>query len=143
MNIQIINGPKIHLIGNGRQPEVYGTLPFEDYFKSLIKTFPQHQLSQLQTDVEQELLDFIKHANTTQDAIVLNAAAFTHTSRGLAECLQHLQIPVVEVHISNIAARESFRHTSYVTPHVMGCVFGFGMKSYALAIQAIEHQSEE
>ena len=131
MKILIINGPKLNLLGT-REPQIYGNVSFEDYFETLKAEFKM-DLSYFQSDNEQELISALK--TSSADGIIINAGSFTHSSVALRDCISAISIPVVEVHISNISARESFRHESFLSPVCVGCIFGFGLKSYALALQ--------
>ena len=130
MKILIVNGPKLNLLGT-REPQIYGNVSFEDYFETLKDEFKM-DLSYFQSDNEQELISALKTSST--DGIIINAGSFTHSSVALRDCISAISIPVVEVHISNISARESFRHESFLSPVCVGCIFGFGLKSYALAL---------
>ncbi len=131
MKILIVNGPKLNLLGT-REPQIYGNVSFEDYFETLKDEFKM-DLSYFQSDNEQELISALK--TSSSDGIIINAGSFTHSSVALRDCISAISIPVVEVHISNISARESFRHESFLSPVCLGCIFGFGLKSYALALQ--------
>ena len=131
MKILIINGPKLNLLGT-REPQIYGNVSFEDYFETLKAEFKM-DLNYFQSDKEQELISTLK--TSSADGIIINAGSFTHSSVALRDCISAISIPVVEVHISNISARESFRHESFLSPVCVGCIFGFGLKSYALALQ--------
>ena len=131
MKILIINGPKLNLLGT-REPQIYGNVSFEDYFETLKDEFKM-DLSYFQSDNEQELISALK--TSSADGIIINAGSYTHSSVALRDCISAISIPVVEVHISNISARESFRHESFLSPVCVGCIFGFGLKSYALALQ--------
>jgi 3-dehydroquinate dehydratase-2 len=131
MKILIVNGPKLNLLGT-REPQIYGNVSFEDYFETLKDEFKM-DLSYFQSDNEQELISVLK--TSSADGIIINAGSFTHSSVALRDCISAISIPVVEVHISNISARESFRHESFLSPVCVGCIFGFGLKSYALALQ--------
>ena len=131
MKILIINGPKLNLLGT-REPQIYGNVSFEDYFETLKEEFSM-DLSYFQSDKEQELISALK--TSSADGIIINAGYFTHTSVSIRDCISEISIPVVEVHISNISARESFRHESFLSPVCVGCIFGFGLKSYALALE--------
>ena len=130
MKILIINGPKLNLLGT-REPQIYGNVSFEDYFETLKDEFKM-DLSYFQSDNEQELISALK--TSSADGIIINAGSYTHSSVALRDCISAISIPVVEVHISNISARESFRHESFLSPVCVGCIFGFGLKSYALAL---------
>lgn len=131
MKILIVNGPKLNLLGT-REPQIYGNVSFEDYFETLKHDFTM-DLSYFQSDKEQELISALK--TSSADGIIINAGSFTHSSVALRDSISAISLPVVEVHISNISARESFRHESFLSPVCVGCIFGFGLKSYALALQ--------
>jgi 3-dehydroquinate dehydratase-2 len=131
MKILIVNGPKLNLLGT-REPQIYGNVSFEDYFETLKDEFKM-DLSYFQSDNEQELISALM--TSSADGIIINAGSYTHSSIALRDCISAISIPVVEVHISNISARESFRHESFLSPVCVGCIFGFGLKSYALALQ--------
>lgn len=135
MKIIIINGPNLNLLGN-RENDIYGNQTFNDFFGILQEKFPQIELSQFQSNIEGELIDKIQEAGKGCEGIVLNAAAYTHTSVGIADAVRAIAIPVVEVHISNTFSREDYRHKSYVAPHAKGIVVGFGLQSYELAVQS-------
>jgi len=136
MKILIINGPKLNLLGT-REPQIYGNVSFEDYFETLKNEFKM-DLSYFQSDNEQELISALK--SSSADGIIINAGSFTHSSVALRDCISAISIPVVEVHISNISARESFRHESFLSPVCVGCIFGFGLKSYALALHFFDQK---
>jgi 3-dehydroquinate dehydratase-2 len=133
MKISIINGPNLNLLGK-REPEIYGSQTFEDYFNSLQEKFTQLELTYYQSNIEGELIDKIQELGFTHDGIILNAGAYTHTSVGIGDCLKTITTPVVEVHISNTFSRESFRHQSYISGNAKGVILGFGLKSYELAL---------
>lgn len=135
MKIHIINGPNLNMLGV-REPEIYGKTSFKDFFSELQFQFRDIELSYFQSNIEGELISEIHEANNNVDGIILNAAAYTHTSIALADAVKILDIPVVEVHISNVHAREEFRKHSYIAPHALGVISGFGLQSYALAIQS-------
>jgi|SRR5690554_4298701 len=135
MKIIIINGPNLNLLGN-RENDIYGNQTFNDFFGILQEKFPQIELSQFQSNIEGELIDKIQEAGKGCEGIVLNAAAYTHTSVNIADAVRAIAIPVVEVHISNTFSREDYRHKSYVAPHAKGIVVGFGLQSYELAVQS-------
>ena len=135
MRIIIINGPNLNLLGK-REPSIYGSETFEDYFNILTAQFPEIQLSYFQSNIEGELIDKIHETGFDYDGIILNAAAYTHTSVGIGDAVKGVSTPVIEVHISNVYERESFRHTSYIAPNVKGIIAGFGMQSYSLAIRS-------
>lgn len=130
MKILIVNGPNLNLIG-ARETKIYGIESFDSYFASLqIET--SHELTYYQSNIEGVLIDCLQDAKV--DGIILNAGAYTHTSVALRDCIAAIEIPVIEVHISNIAGRESFRHESFISPVCVGCIFGFGLTSYAIAL---------
>ncbi len=131
MKLAIINGPNLNLLGS-RENELYGDTSFEDYF-NVLKSRYTHELDYFQSNVEGELIDYLQKVNC--DGIIVNGGGYTHTSVSLRDCISAIDIPVVEVHISNVSARESFRHNSLLSPVCEGCIFGFGLKSYDLAIE--------
>lgn len=134
MKILIINGPNLNLLGS-RAPQIYGTESFETFFETL-KLTSSAELSYFQSNVEGEIINEIQGSSV--DGIILNAGAYTHTSVAIRDCVEAIQTPVIEVHISNITAREEFRHTSLISPVAIGCIFGFGLESYRLAIHHFE-----
>jgi 3-dehydroquinate dehydratase-2 len=140
MKLSIINGPNLNLLGN-RQPEYYGHMSFETFFESLHKKYKKIRLEYHQSNREGDIIDFIQKANDTVDGIVLNAGAYTHTSIAIADAIQAINIPVVEVHISNVYAREQFRQTSYIAPYCRGVITGFGLMSYELAIESFVRET--
>lgn len=129
MSILIVNGPNLNLLGS-RNKSVYGSTTFESYFNELKVNYDN--LSYFQSNSEGELIDKIQQSKA--DGIVLNAGGYSHTSVALRDAIEAVETPVVEVHISNIAGRESFRHESLISPVAEGCIFGFGLSSYNLAI---------
>ncbi|HEU4497526.1 MAG TPA: type II 3-dehydroquinate dehydratase [Flavobacterium sp.] len=133
MKIIIINGPNLNLLGK-REPDVYGSRTFEDYFTFLKEKFKQVELHFFQSNIEGELIGKIQEAGFDFDGIVLNAAAYTHTSVGIGDAVKAIKAPVVEVHISNTFSRESFRHKSYISPNAKGIIVGFGLQGYELAL---------
>ena len=135
MKLIIINGPNLNLLGS-REPEIYGKGTFTDYFETLQKKFAEHQLFFFQSNIEGEIITKLQKAGKDMDGIVLNAAAYTHTSVGIGDAVKAIDVPVVEVHISNTYSREEFRHHSFIAPHAKGIVLGFGLQSYELAIQS-------
>ena len=135
MKIIIINGPNINLIGQ-REPNIYGNQSFDTYFAELVEKFPEINLSCFQSNIEGELIDKIQEVGFTYDGIILNAAAYTHTSIGIGDAVKAISTPVIEVHISNTFAREDFRHHSFISAHAKGIIIGFGLDSYLLAIQS-------
>ena len=135
MKIIIINGPNLNLLGK-REPEVYGNATFEEYFKTLQEKYPTIELNYFQSNIEGELIDKLHEAGFDHDGIILNAAAYTHTSVGIGDAVKGIETPVIEVHISNVHAREEFRHQSYIAPNAKGIIIGLGLKGYELALQA-------
>ncbi|SHN09942.1 type II 3-dehydroquinate dehydratase [Polaribacter sp. KT 15] len=135
MKIIIINGPNLNLLGK-REPEIYGSKSFEDYFRELQLKFDNIELFYFQSNVEGELINKLHEVGFSYDGIILNAAAYTHTSVGLGDAIKGIDTPVIEVHISNIHAREKFRQQSFISPNANGVLFGFGLKGYDLAIQS-------
>ena len=135
MKIIIINGPNLNLLGK-REPTVYGRITFEAFFKTLQEKYADLELEYFQSNIEGELIDKIQEVGYTYDGIILNAAAYTHTSIGIGDAIKAIHISVIEVHISNVYSRESFRHKSYIAPNAKGIIAGFGMLSYDLAIQS-------
>jgi 3-dehydroquinate dehydratase-2 len=133
MKILIINGPNLNLLGK-REPEVYGNETFDSYFVWLKNKYPEFDLEYYQSNVEGELISKIQEVGFTYDGIILNAAAYTHTSIGIGDAVKAITTPVIEVHISNTLSRESFRHQSFIAAHAQGIIIGFGMKSYELAV---------
>jgi|TARA_B100001057_G_scaffold483927_1_gene561312 3-dehydroquinate dehydratase-2 len=133
--IIIINGPNLNLLGK-REPEIYGSESFDAYFKTLQEDFPALALDYYQSNIEGALIDKLHEVGFSYDGIVLNAAAYTHTSVGIGDAVKGISTPVIEVHISNTYSREEFRHQSFISPNAKGVVLGFGLKSYALALQS-------
>jgi len=135
MKLIIINGPNLNLLGK-REPEIYGSKTFEDYFKELQSQFKNVELFYFQSNIEGEIIDKLHEIGFTYDGVILNAAAYTHTSVGIGDAVKAITTPVVELHISNVHAREEFRHQSFIAPSAKGVLFGFGLKGYNLAIQS-------
>ena len=133
--IQIINGPNLNLLGK-REPTVYGNRSFEDYLDTLRARYPQCEITYYQSNVEGEMINKIHEVGFTYDGIVLNAGAYTHTSIALHDAIKAVTTPVVEVHISNVHARESFRHVSMLSAACKGVILGFGLDSYCLAVES-------
>ena len=135
MKIIIINGPNLNLIGT-RETDVYGSQSFLTYFQHLQSVFPQIELSYFQSNVEGELINQLHQVGFTHQGILLNAGGYTHTSVALRDAIASITTPVIEVHISNIFAREEFRHTSLIAPKCKGSISGFGLHYYQLSIQS-------
>ena len=133
--IQIINGPNLNLLGK-REPTVYGNSSFEDYLDTLRARYPQCEIAYYQSNVEGEMINKIHEVGFTYDGIVLNAGAYTHTSIALHDAIKAVTTQVVEVHISNVHARESFRHVSMLSAACKGVILGFGLDSYRLAVES-------
>lgn len=136
MKILIVNGPNINLLGR-REPSIYGSQRFEDYLADLRARYPQVELSYFQSNSEGALIDAIQQGGFDTDGIVLNAGAYTHTSIAIHDAIRSVPAPVVEVHISNVHARESFRHVSMLSAACKGVILGFGLDSYRLALEAL------
>lgn len=135
MKILLINGPNLNLLGK-REKNIYGDLAFEDYFNQLQRTFPKLDLAYYQSNIEGELVDKIHETGFNYDGIIINAGAYTHTSVAIRDAIAGVTTPVVEVHISNILTRESFRHESLIGPVCVGSIMGFGLDSYRLGIES-------
>ena len=133
--IIIINGPNLNLLGK-REPSVYGSKSFEDFYNDLSIKYPSFELSFYQSNIEGELIDKIQEVGFSYDGIILNAAAYTHTSDGIGDAIKAIEAPVIEVHISNTYSREEFRHRSYISANAKGVILGFGLQSYELALQS-------
>ena len=132
----IINGPNLNLLGK-REPNIYGNLTFNEFFEAVKKKYTKVDLEHFQSNVEGEIINKIQDSGFGKyDGIILNAAAYTHTSVGIGDAVAAIETPVVEVHISNTFDREEFRHYSYVSPNTKGVIVGFGLQSYELAIQS-------
>ena len=138
MNIQIINGPNLNLLGK-REPGVYGHESFDDYLEKLKKRFPSVNIQYDQSNVEGELINKLHETGFSVDGIIINAGAYTHTSVAIHDAIGAIKTPVIEVHISNVYAREEFRHKSLITSKCVGIISGFGMESYALALEYFIH----
>lgn len=134
MKLIIINGPNLNLLGV-REKDVYGNQSFEDYLELLKKKYPGVHFEYYQSNVEGELINEIQEKGFLFDGIILNAGAYTHTSIAIADAVKAIKAPVVEVHISNIFAREDYRHVSYLGRNCAGSISGFGLKSYDLAVE--------
>jgi 3-dehydroquinate dehydratase-2 len=131
----IINGPNLNLLGK-REPNIYGSLTFTEFLETVHEKYPNVQIDYFQSNIEGELIDKLHEVGFSYDGIVLNAAAYTHTSIGLGDAVKAIETPVVEVHISNTFNREEFRHQSFISPNAKGVILGFGLQSYELAIQS-------
>ena len=136
MNIHIINGPNLNLLGK-REPETYGSSSFEDFLIKLKAEFPAVTITYFQSNVEGELINNLHEYGFKGDGIIFNAGGYTHTSVALADAIAAIKTPVVEVHISNVFAREEFRHHSMIAGKCIGSISGFGLYSYSLAMMAL------
>jgi len=141
LNLAIINGPNLNLLGK-REPDVYGHSSFEEFLTALRKRFPAADLQYYQSNIEGEIVGKIQEAGFSADGIILNAGAYTHTSVAIHDAIAAIKAPVVEVHISNVYAREEFRHKSLITSKCVGIISGFGLESYALAVSYLEGRKE-
>lgn len=131
----IINGPNLNLLGK-REPAIYGSLSFTDFLETIKGKYSKVQIDYFQSNIEGEIIDKLHEVGFSYDGIILNAAAYTHTSIGIGDAVKAIETSVVEVHISNTFNREEFRHQSYVSPNAKGVILGFGLQSYELAIQS-------
>ena len=136
-NIIIINGPNLNLLGK-RQPDIYGHKDFDNFLIDLKNKFQDFKITYYQSNIEGEIINKLHEVGFDIDGIILNAAAYTHTSVGIGDAVASIDSPVIEVHISNTHAREDFRHKSYISPNAKGVVLGFGLKSYELALSSFE-----
>ncbi len=136
MNIQIINGPNINLLGK-REPGIYGNQSFENFLQILKQRYPDVEITYFQSNCEGALIDKLHEVGFDADGIILNAGAYTHTSIALHDAIRAIKSPVVEVHISNVHAREEFRHKSMISCACKGVILGFGLDSYRLALEAL------
>jgi 3-dehydroquinate dehydratase-2 len=134
MNITIINGPNLNLLGK-REPGIYGNQSFEDFFKELQQKYPQIQFTYFQSNVEGELINELQRVGFENDGIILNPGGYTHTSVAIGDAIAAIKTPVIEVHISNVHAREGFRKLSHVSGKSVGSIIGLGMKGYELAVE--------
>ena len=137
MKVIIINGPNLNLLGV-REKSIYGNISFEEYFKKLVEEFPNLELEQFQSNVEGELIDKLQEVGFSYDYILLNAGGYTHTSISIADCIKAIETPVIEVHISNIYAREDFRRESLLSENCKAVICGFGLDSYKAALLTIK-----
>ncbi len=135
MKILIINGPNLNLLGK-REPDIYGDQRFEDFFQALLRSHSQFELHYYQSNVEGEIINKLQEAGFSYDGIILNAGGYTHTSVAIADCIKAITTPVIEVHLSQIYAREEFRRHSLLAPFCKGSISGFGLDSYRLALES-------
>lgn len=131
----IINGPNLNLLGK-REPNIYGSLSFTDFLEKVKEKYANVEIDYFQSNIEGEIIDKLHDVGFIYDGVILNAAAYTHTSIGIGDAVKAIETPVVEVHISNTFNREEFRHQSYISPNTKGVILGFGLQSYELAIQS-------
>ena len=134
MKITIINGPNLNLLGK-REPGIYGNTSFEEYFETLVKKYPGHSISYYQSNVEGELINELQRVGFDYDGIIFNPGGYTHTSVAIGDAVAALKTPVVEVHISNVHAREDFRKHSFISGKAAGSIVGLGLKGYELALE--------
>ena len=137
MKVIIINGPNLNLLGV-REKSIYGNISFEQYFKKLVEEFPNLELEQFQSNVEGDLIDKLQEVGFIYDAILLNAGGYTHTSVAIADCIKSIEVPVIEIHISNIYAREEFRQKSLLSENCKAVICGLGLDSYKAALIALK-----
>lgn len=142
MKIAIVNGPNLNLTGK-RENDIYGSKSFEDFVSDMKKGFPQVEFLYFQSNVEGELINHLHELDNVKGlkGILLNAGGYTHTSVALGDAVAAIEKPVLEIHMSNVFAREDFRHVSYVGKHTIGCIAGFGMESYLLGILKLMNQA--
>ena len=138
MKVLVVNGPNLNLLGK-REPEVYGSQTLDNLISELTAAFPDVEIESFQSNVEGELINKLQSADGNFDGVILNAGGYTHTSVAIRDAISGIEIPVVEVHMSNIAAREEFRHNSLIAAVCLGSIAGFGKHSYALAIEALRN----
>jgi len=134
MKIVIINGPNLNLLGK-REPGIYGAQTFEDFFKTLQQQFSSIDFVYFQSNIEGELINYLQQVGFEADGIILNPGGYTHTSVAIGDCIAAITSPVIEVHISNVHAREAFRHISHVSAKCKGSIIGLGLEGYALAVR--------
>ena len=137
MRILILNGPNLNLLGK-REPDIYGNSNFQEFYEELSAVYDDvASFNYLQSNVEGELINILQSSQTDYQAIIFNAGGYTHTSVALADCIAAISVPVIEVHISQPAAREEFRHKSLIAGKCTGSISGFGLDSYRLAVEAL------
>ncbi|WP_166382063.1 MULTISPECIES: type II 3-dehydroquinate dehydratase [unclassified Polaribacter] len=136
MKLLILNGPNLNLLGK-REPEIYGSETFEQYFETLQKKYSTITIEYFQSNSEGAIIDKLHEVGFSYDGVVLNAGAYTHTSVAIADAISGITTPVVEVHISNVHQRETFRHHSFLSPVCKGVILGFGLKSYELGVESL------
>jgi len=136
MKICIINGPNLNLLGT-RETEIYGSKDFEAFYEDLKSEYPNIVFEYFQSNIEGEIIDHLQKEGFSADGILLNAAAYTHTSVGIADAIKSIDSPVMEIHISNVFSREDYRHKSFISPVAKGIIAGFGLNSYRLGVESI------
>ena len=134
MKIAFINGPNMNLLGK-RETDIYGNMPFDKFFEGLCRKYPDHQLSYFQSNIEGELINELQRVGFDHDGIIFNPGGYTHTSVAIGDAVAAIKTPVIEVHISNVHAREDFRKLSYVSGKAVGSILGLGLKGYELALE--------
>jgi len=137
MKVIIINGPNLNLLGV-REKSIYGNISFDEYFKKLVEEFPNLELEYFQSNVEGELIDKLQEVGFSYDHILLNAGGYTHTSVAITDCIKSIEVPVIEIHISNIYAREDFRKKSLLSPNCKAVICGLGLDSYKAALLTVK-----
>ena len=142
MMILILNGPNLNLLGT-REKTIYGSESFDQYFEELMRIFPDFTLEYFQSNSEGEIINKIHEARFSFDGIVLNAAAYTHTSVAIRDAISAVDLPIIEVHISNVHKREAFRHTSMISASCVGVIAGFGLDSYRLGVEALSKINQD
>ncbi len=135
MKILILNGPNLNLLGR-REPSIYGNLTFDEFFETLKKNYPTVELNYYQSNIEGELINKLHEVGFSYHGIIFNAGAYTHTSVAIGDAIKGIDTPVIEVHISNVHAREEFRHVTFIAPNAKGVIAGFGLQSYELALKS-------
>lgn len=141
LRLAILNGPNLNLVGT-REPHIYGSTSMETYLDDLAGKYADVQFSHFQSNIEGEMINFLHDCRGNVDGIILNAGAYTHTSIAIADAIASIGIPVVEVHISNIYAREEYRQISYTAAKAVGCITGLGLHGYALAVEYFMNASQ-
>ena len=136
MKICIINGPNLNLLGT-RETKIYGSKDFETFYEDLKSEYPNIAFKYFQSNIEGEIIDHLQKEGFSADGILLNAAAYTHTSVGIADAIKSIDSPVMEIHISNVFSREDYRHKSFISPVAKGIIAGFGLNSYRLGVESI------
>ncbi len=141
MDILIINGPNLNLTGK-REPDMYGDTPFESILEAVRKEYPGDNIEYIQSNLEGKIISSLQQAEGKYDGVILNAGGYTHTSVAIGDAMAAVEVPVIEVHMSNIDRREPFRKISHIAAHCVGSIAGFGPGSYFLAMEALKRRSE-